>query len=362
MKKRLLVAATAALALGALVAPQTGAQGKTVSVKLQLKWFPQSQFAGFFVAKEKGYYKSEGLDVSFLPSGDANPIKAVVGGAADFGTTWITDLLLQRAAGQKVVHIGQFFQKSGFTLVTLKDSGITKLAQLKGKKIGVWPGGNELPIVAALKKNGLTTSLDSSVANPDVTAVTFPFDPALVFPDKVDAVSAMTYNEVNQIIGLGYTQDKINVISLADDEGINLLEDLMFATEKVLADPNFKNSGMSGKQVAAKLLHASIRGWDYAVAHQAEAVKIVLPLCGNTCKGSGSIDAAGHQTWQMKEIAKLYSAGPSTKGMAGLLDPKVYDANVKLLRDLNVLKTDPDKGAVRWDVWELATGKKAPKM
>ena len=357
MKKRVVLAAIAgALLLGA----PGGAQQKLVPVKLQLKWFPQAQFAGYFVAKAKGYYAAEGLDVSFLPSGDANPIKAVVGGAADFGTTWITDLLTQRAAGQKVVHIAQMFQRSGFTLVALKDSKINSVKDLKGKRVGVWPGGNEYPAIAVLKKYGMTSSLDSTAANPDVTAVTYPFDPALVFPDKVDAVSAMTYNEVNQIVGLGYGLDKLKVINLAD-EGVNLLEDLIFTTEKVLADPNFKGSGLSGREVAARLVRASIKGWDYAVKNQAEAVNIVIPLCGNTCKGSGAIDAKGHQTWQMREIAKLYNAGPTTRGLAGYLDPAAYAASVKLLRDQNILKAEPDRAAVDYAVWEQATGKKAAR-
>ncbi|MCL4455252.1 MAG: ABC transporter substrate-binding protein, partial [Deinococcus sp.] len=98
-------------------------------------------------------------------------------------TTWIADLLTAREKGLPVVHIAQMFQKSGFTLVTLKSSNINSLADLKGKRIGVWPSGNEYPAVAALSKVGLTSSLDPKVSNPDVIAVTYPFDPSIVFPD-----------------------------------------------------------------------------------------------------------------------------------------------------------------------------------
>ncbi|MCL5964453.1 MAG: ABC transporter substrate-binding protein [Deinococcus sp.] len=334
---------------------------KLIPVKLQLKWFPQAQFAGYFVAKEKGYFKAEGLDVSLLPIGDQSPIQTVVSGGADFGTTWIADLLTAREKGLPVVHIAQMFQKSGFTLVTLKSSNINSLADLKGKRIGVWPSGNEYPAVAALSKVGLTSSLDPKVSNPDVIAVTYPFDPSIVFPEKVDAVSAMTYNEVDQIVGLGFALDKLKIFNLAD-EGINLLEDLIFSTEKVLSDKNFKGSGLSGKQVAAKLLRASLKGWDYAVKNQAETVeKYVLPACGNTCKGSGTrADAKAHQTWQMTEIAKLYNAGPTLKGMAGLLDKAAYAGSVKILRDQGILSKDPPKSVVDYSVWEMATGKKAP--
>ncbi|TSA87520.1 ABC transporter substrate-binding protein [Deinococcus detaillensis] len=356
MKKLALLSALLTLALPTAAQAQTPA--KPVTVRLQLKWFPQAQFAGFFVAQAKGYFKDEGLDVQLLPIGDQSPIQTVATGAADFGTTWITDLLTARQQGIQVVHIAQIFQKSGFTLVALKSSGINKPADFKGKRVGLWPSGNEYPAVALMKKYGLTSSLDSTVANPSVQAVTYPFDPSIVFPDKVDLVSAMTYNEIDQIIGLGYSMDKLKIFK-APDYGVNLLEDLMFTSQKVLDDKNFKGSGMSGKEIAARLVRASIKGWDYAVKHKAEAVNIVLPLCGNTCKGSGTrSDAKEHQTWQMNEVAKLYNAGPTMQGRAGYLDPALYKSNVALLKDLGILKADPSAGAVDYSVWQMATGKK----
>jgi NitT/TauT family transport system substrate-binding protein len=150
------------------------------------------------------------------------------------------------------------------------------------------------------------------------------------------------------------------VFKLAD-EGINLLEDLMFTSEKVLNDRNFKGSGLSGRTVAARLIRASLQGWDWAVKNQAETVdKYVLPFCGNTCKGSGNrSDAKGHQTWQMTEIAKLYNAGATTKGWAGFLAPADYQASVKLLRDQGILTKDPPAATVDYGPWEVATGKKA---
>ena len=349
---------TLILAALLLTTASSASAQKLVPVKVQLKWFPQAQFAGFFVAQAKGYYKAEGLDVQFLPTGDQSPIQTVATGTADFGTTWITDLLTARQQGIPVVHIAQLFQKSGYTLVALKSSGIKTPADFKGKRVGVWPSGNEYPAVALLKKYGMTTSLDSSVSNPSVQAVTYPFDPSIVFPDKVDLVSAMTYNEVDQIVGLGYPLDKLQIFN-ASDYGINLLEDLMFTTERTLANRNFKGSGMSGEDIAAKLVRATLKGWNYAVKNQKEAVQIVLVNCGNTCKGSGTrSSAASHQTWQMTEVAKLYNAGPSLKGRAGYLDPATYKANVTLLRSLGILKADPAPAAVTYRVWEKATGKK----
>ncbi|MBD2100901.1 ABC transporter substrate-binding protein [Leptolyngbya sp. FACHB-261] len=330
-----------------------------VPVRLQLKWFPQAQFAGYFIAKQKGYFQDEGLDVELLPIGDQSPIQTVVSGGSDFGTTWISDLLVARQQGLPVVHIAQMFQKSGFRLVSLKEKNITSPEQFKGKKIGVWPSGNEYPALAVLKKYNLTSSLDSKVTNPDIQAVTYPFDPGLVFPKQVDVVSAMSYNELNQIVGLGYSLDKLNVIS-APDLGVNLLEDLVFTTEETLNAANFKDSGLSGVEIGAKLLRASLKGWDDAVKDQATAVTTVLPICGNTCKGSGATaDPKDHQTWQMAEIAKLYQAGPTLEGKAGYLDPVAYKASVELLKGVGILTADPAETTVSYKVWEAATGKTA---
>ncbi|GBD42988.1 Riboflavin-binding protein RibY [bacterium HR40] len=347
--------AGAALACAVAAAP---AAADTVPIALQLKWFPQAQFAGYFVAKDKGFYAEEGLDVTLLPIGDQSPIQTVVSGAADFGTTWIADLLAAREKGLPVVHIAQVFQRSGFAMVALKATGLKDLCDLEGRSVGVWPSGNEYPAVALFRKCGLTSSLDPTVSKPDVTAVTYPFDPALVFPDRVDVVSAMIYNEVDQIVGLGYDLDKLDVW-LLPDQGINLLEDLIFTTERVLAAENYKGSGLSGREIATRLLRASLKGWAYAVAHQEETVENhVLPVCGNTCMGSGTrADARAHQIWQMREIAKLYAAGATERGCPGFLDPAAYAASVQLLVDQRILSEAPDARTVDYGPWQEATGK-----
>ena len=323
-----------------------------VPVKLQLKWFPQAQFAGYLVAQQKGFYAQEGLEVTLLPTGDQSPVQTVMAGAADFGTTWMADLLTAREKGLPVVHLAQIFQDSGFALVALKSSGITDPCQIAGKKVGVWPAGNEYPVLALLARCGLSSSLDRQASQPQVQIVTYPFDPALVFPKQVDLVSAMTYNELDQILGLGYSAEELTVFRLSE-LGILLPEDLIFSSERVLQNPNFKKSGLSGAEVATRLIRASLKGWDYAVAHQEETVReYVLPFCGNTCKGSGTrANALAHQTWQMAEVAKLYQAG-----RPGWLDPADYQAAVQLLRAQGILKQEPAAAVIDYGPWQAASG------
>src|SRR5690606_29959802 len=241
-----------------------------IEINFQSKWFPQAQFAGYFVAQDKGFYAEEGLNVTILDGGNVNPTVQVGSGNADFGTDWVANMLAQREQGLDVVTIAQIYQASGYRMVALADSGIETIADLAGRKVGVWAFGNEFASEAVFAAAGLTSNLDPTETSPDADAVVYAFDPSLVFPNDVDVASAMTYNELDQIVGLGYGLDSLNILVPADI-GADLLEDNIFTTPAVLADPDFKGSGLSGAEVAERFLRASIRGWEYAIANQEEA-------------------------------------------------------------------------------------------
>jgi len=317
------------------------AQG-LIPVNFQSKWFPDAQFAGYFVAQNKGFYAEEGLDVTVLDGGNVNPAVAVASGNADFGTDWLANILVQRDQGLNVVYIGQMFQVAGYRLVALKSSGVETFDDMAGRKVGVWGFGNEFATEVVFAKAGLTSNLDPTVADPDVDAVVYAFDPSLVFPNEVDVASAMTYNELDQIVGLGYDLDTLNILVPADI-GADILEDSVFANPNVLASTNFKGSGLTGREVAERFLRATIRGWQYAVDNQEEAVNIVLQFCGDTCAGSGSRQSPLiHQTWQMAETAKLVKPTPDTA--IGHLDRADFERSVQLLADVGLIKT-----AYTWD-------------
>jgi NitT/TauT family transport system substrate-binding protein len=306
-----------------------------VPVVFQSKWFPQAQFAGYFVAIDKGYYAEEGLSVTVLDGGNVNPTVQVASGNADFGTDWIANMLVQREQGLNVVQIAQVYQDSGYRLVALRDSGITSFGDLAGRRVGVWAFGNEFVTQAVFAAEGLTSDLDPTVTNPDVRAIVYAFDPALVFPDQVDAASAMTYNELDQIIGLGYGLESLSVLNPADIDA-QLLEDLIFTRPDVLANPNFKGSGLSGREVAERFVRATLRGWQYAVENQNEAVFIVLGYCGDTCAGSGSTQSPLiHQTWQMARVAELVRPTPGTT--LGEISRESFERSVALLNQVGLL-------------------------
>ena len=301
-----------ALAAGATMGLSLGSAQAADPVTIQLKWVTQAQFAGYYVAKAKGFYEAEGLDVTIKAGGpDVNPSQVIAGGGADVVVDWMPSALATREKGVPLVNIAQVFQKSGLMLTCRKDSGIKTPADFKGKTLGVWFGGNEYPFLNWMAKLGLSTAGGAD----GVTVLKQGFNVDPILQKQADCISTMTYNEYWQIIESGQLKADDLVTFKYEDEGVATLEDGLYALDSSLKDP---------AKVAklAKFLKASMKGWDYAVAHQDEAVKIVLD---NDETGA---QTEAHQKTMMQEIAKLVGTNP--KG-TGYLDEAAYERTVKTL-------------------------------
>jgi NitT/TauT family transport system substrate-binding protein len=302
MKKILAFAATATMGLS-LASAQAADK-----VTIQLKWVAQAQFAGYFVAKEKGFYKDAGLDVTIKAGGpDVAPPQVIAGGGADVVVDWMPSALASREKGVPLVNISQTYKKSGLMLTCRAETGIKKPADLKGKTVGVWYGGNEYPFLSWMSKLGLKT--DGSPAGVKVIKQGFNVDPLL--QKQADCVSTMTYNEYWQVIDGGYKPSQL-VVFKYEDEGVATLEDGLYVLEKNLKDPAFVAK-------MAKFVKASMKGWDYAKAHPDEAVKIIL--AGDSTGAKTEKD----QKRMMTEVGKLLG------GADGKLDPKDYERTVATL-------------------------------
>lgn len=288
---------------GAAASATTAAPaGQMTKIKLQLKWVHQAQFAGYYVAFDKGYYKDMGLDVEILPGGpDVVPSQKVLTGAADVGVDWVGSLLANRDKGQPLVDIAQFYQSSGLVMIAKKTTGIKSIGDLKGRKVGVWTGGNEFEFRAALDKYKLDNSIDN---NKDMTVIKQGFEMDAFLNGQLEAAHAMTYNELQVVYAAGIKPEELNIFKY-QDEGVGMLEDHLFATED-----NIKNK----KDALAKFLAASQKGWQDAVKDQAYAVDAVMK---RTDKATTTKE---HQTRMMSEVAKLVLPDGLTADKIGFID------------------------------------------
>jgi len=308
------------------------------NVTLQLKWVTQAQFAGYYAALEQGYYDDENLDVEIKVGGpDITPEQVVASGQAEFGIDWLPSLLATRDQGGDLVNIGQVFERSGMTEVTWKDSGITDVAGMKGKKVGVWCCGNEFELFAALTKNGIDPK-DKS----DVTIVNQPFDMNLFLQNQVDAAAAMTYNELAQVLeqenpdtGELYTLDDLNVITM-EEAGTAMLEDGVFVRGDWIAE---EGNG----DIATRFLKASLKGWIYCRDNPDDCLQIVLD--------NGPTLGEGHQRWQLNEINALIWPN---EGQFGVMNKEDFDRTAEIAQQFGVIKQAPSADAYTTEYAEAA--------
>jgi len=261
-------------------------------VTLQLKWVTQAQFAGYFVAKDKGFYKDEGLDVTIKPGGpDVAPPQVIAGGGADVIIDWMPSALASREKGLALVNIAQPFKRSGMMLTCRKDSGVKTPSDLRGRTLGVWFYGNEYPFLSWMSQLGVPT--DGSAQGVTVLKQGFNVDPIL--QKQADCVSTMTYNEYWQIIDAGLGADEL-VTFKYEDQGVATLEDGLYVLEDNLKDAAFVDK-------MARFVRASMKGWAWARENSDAAADIVLE---NDETGA---QTEKHQRRMMGEINKLTAGG-----------------------------------------------------
>ena len=298
-----------ALLMMASALPMMAASAEAADkVTLQLKWVTQAQFAGYYVAKDKGFYKEEGLDVDIKPGGpDIAPAQVIAGGGADVIIDWMPSALAVREKGTALVNIAQPFKKSGMMLTCLKETGVKKPEDFKGKTLGVWFFGNEYPFLSWMAHLKIPTT--GGADGVTVLKQGFNVDPLL--QKQAACISTMTYNEYWQVIDAGIKADDL-VTFKYEDEGVATLEDGLYVLEDKLKDPAFK-----AKMV--KFVRASMKGWKWAEEHPDDAAGIVLD---NDASGA---QTEKHQKRMMGEVAKL------TAGSKGALDVADYERTVKTL-------------------------------
>lgn len=301
---------------------------------LQTKWVTQAQFAGYYVALEKGYYDDEGLDVTIKSGGpDIAPPQVMAGGGADILIEWMPAALASREKGLNLVNIAQPFKSSGMMLTCRKDSGISSPSDFADKTLGVWFYGNEYPFLSWMSKLNMAT--DGSAGGVTVLKQGWGIEPLL--QKQADCVSTMTYNEYWQVIDGGLSADEL-VVFPYDEQGVSTLEDGLYVLEENLSDAAFVDK-------AARFLRASMKGWEWASNNSDAAADIVLEY------DMSGAQTEKHQRRMMGEVNKLTANG-------GKLNVDDYQRTVDTLlgSDSDPVINGEPVGAWTHKVWDAAFG------
>lgn len=268
-------------------------------VSLRLKWLAQAQFAGYYVAKAKGFYEQAGLDMTINPGGPNLSVDTLVGSGNDtFGVAGGTEVvLIAREKGLPLVCIGVGVQRTPYAYVTYSDSGIKTVKDFKGKKVATWFTGTQYTLYSMLAHEGIKQS--------EVTIVPQSGSMAPFVEKQFDVAAATYYNELNTLKAQGLG-DKLTLIK-PDDYGVVVQQDTVVVNEK------FRNEKPAAVQA---FINASVKGWKYALQNRKEAIDIIMAA-------APSLNRA-HQEAMLDEFAKLLLAGQgSTEGILAIDMPAI---------------------------------------
>lgn len=302
-----------------LVFPVWGGTGTIPlkSVNFLPIWVPQPQFAGYYMAKEKGIYEKYGLDVNIINGGHSKDTKEMlVQGKADFSILHLSSAVKYRIQGVNLVNVAQIFQKSAIQFVSRKSSGIDSLHKFQGKRIAILRTVLQETTEGFLKKYGITDEIYR--INGGIN---------LLLKGAIDVCVVMKYNELNTLYNQGINFDELNIFDLNNYQ-FGLLEDGIYMTgERYKADP----------ELTSAFVNASIEGWEYALNNFDETIVVMLRLQAN----ANVISNRAHTEWMLKCMREMiYPEEKKTK--IGHLEKNDFNAAVKFMMQYLNVKNNVD--------------------
>jgi NitT/TauT family transport system substrate-binding protein len=304
------------------LAPVTGRASKAhgaVKVTIALQWVPQSQFAGYYLALDRGFYRKRGLDVVNRHCGpEQNSMDRLADGTAEFATTFLTSALRRRDNGLPVINIAQIVNRSTAMLIVRKKSGIRSLQDLKGRRVSLWAGDFAAPFEAVLASSGVSPGR-RFVQNYSVN---------LFLLNGVDACSAMYYNEYHMLYQAGLDQDELVTFPLAD-YGCNVPEDGIYC---------LANTWKARPRQCRDFTEATMEGWRYARAHPEEALESVM----RRVVSAGIPTNRAHMKWMLEKILPGILPEAKDSWRAGVLSRVDYRRAVSLLKKQGFIRSAPE--------------------
>jgi len=293
------------------------------NASLMPMWSPQAQFAGYYVALDKGIYARHGIDLKILRAGPGcSPAETLNKGDADFAILWLTTALQHRSAGTELVNLAQIIQRSSAMLISKKTAGVETIDDMDGKKVGLWEGDVSIPPRTLFAKHGIKVRVvrQSNTVN-------------LFLRGGIDVASAMWFNEYHTILNSGVDAKELNTIFLSE-QGMNFPEDGIYAMEKtVQKDP----------ALAAAFIDASLEGWRYAFDHPDETLDIVIKYMREAKLPANRM----HQKWMLERMRDLM-APTDPQAEFGKLRKQDYAFVAQSLLKDGLIRTHPDYALFSW--------------
>ena len=301
----------AALVSAPMLAPMSVAAAESVS--LRISWLMNVQNAGYVMAQTKGFYKDAGLAVDIMPGGpNINSTALVASGQNTFGTNDVSAVLFGKAEGMDLVMVAACFQKNPAGVLSLAKTGITRPKDLEGKTLAYNEGGPWTYTQAMLSKAGVDMSKVKTVVA---------IGNEVLMSGRVDAKTAFVVNEPIALEVQGY---KTNTL-VAADYGVDAYAEVIFTTAGYAKDH---------AEVVRAFVRATAKGWDYALAHQAEAVTAVTAL-------NPELDPEQQKRQLALEESFVRSNDTAKNGLCSLDPAKVADSYA-ILKTYGGLKADLD--------------------
>lgn len=281
---RFYILALVAICIAALSLPvRTAGAAETTTdglrkVSVVFHWKSQAQWAGYYMAKEKGIYAKHGLDVTLLSRrGRSDPLDLLMDGKTTFATHFLSAGVGLRGTRQPVAHIGQIFNRSNLMVVARHSDGIEKITDLSGKAVCFWDGYYRFVFKSFFHDQNVVNLRERPMG---LTVTQFT-------SRQVAACSAMEYNEYNLIrTSPDVDQDDLILFRLRD-MGMDFPEDAIYATEELVkAEP----------EMCRAFVKATLEGWAYAKANPDETLAVVMR---EVADDPDELVTEAHQKWML---------------------------------------------------------------
>lgn len=283
------------------------------------QWFPQAEFAGYYVALDKGIYKKYGIDLTIIPGGaERSSVDYIADKRADFGGTWLSSAIQKRAQGLKLVNIGQIIQRSALMFIAKKSSGIETPQDMDGKKVGLWRGDFQFQPQAFFRKYNLNVKVIPQPFSTDYID--------LFLMDALDVATAMWYNEYHLIINSGFNTDELKTFFF-HEHGLNFPENGIYTLEETY---------QTDSELCHAFFRATMEGWTYCFDHHEEALDIVIKHMKELHIPASRV----HQRWMLERMIDIIHPLDKSVPLGTLLEED-YERVARTLKDNGFIKEIP---------------------